>query len=463
VRYFLLVFVALIGPTGCNPSSSAVANRSGATPENSLKVKVSSPKEQPLRWIVEQPGTVEPLEITPLVAKLPGYIKSIAPDIDALKKGIQLPGKQANVIDIGSEVENGQLLATMDIPELDAELVEKKSLLARAKAEKAQAEKELAVAESQVNTAISMVAEAEAGVYRADTDVVRWKAELDQVNTQIAGGVGDTQTRNVVTKSWEAAKAAKLEAEARIATARALVLERKARKERAAAEVDTAQARVEVASSEMERVKTLVGYMRITAPFPGIITARYVNTGDFRQPTVSNQNPVLFTVARVEILRVFVDIPEDSADKANPGTPVIVKVPALAGREYALTVTRTTRVLNPNSRTLRIEIDIDNTDRQLKLGTYVIAKVFATTPSAMLIPAGCVLAADETHYVYLVEAGKAVKYRVQLGHAENGMVQVHGKRKASSTAGNWEKFTGSEQVITGNLGALAEGLSVTPE
>ncbi|MGA3189425.1 MAG: hypothetical protein ABSF22_20160, partial [Bryobacteraceae bacterium] len=149
----------------------------------------------------------------------------------------------ATVIDIGSEVESGQLLATLDIPELEAELAEKKALFIRAKVEKAQAEKELIVAESQVTTATSMVTEADAGVFRADTDVVRWKAELDQVNTQISGGVGDTQTRNVVTKSWDAAKAAKMEAEAKVATAKALVLERKARKERAAADVGFDQRR----------------------------------------------------------------------------------------------------------------------------------------------------------------------------------------------------------------------------
>ncbi len=463
MRPFLWLFVFLICPIGCNKTPSQAPDTANQTETNTVKVKVSNPKQQTLHWIIEQPGTVEPLEVTPVVVKLSGYIKSIAPDTSARKAGIKLPGGQPTVIDIGSEVEEGQLLATLDIPELEAELVEKKSLFGRAKVEKAQTEKEFLVAESQVVTASSMVTEAEAGVVRAETDVVRWKAELDQVNTQIAGGVGDTQTRNVVTKSWDAAKAAKLEAEAKVATAKALVLERKARKERAAADVDTAQARVEVASAEVERVKALVGYMQITSPFPGIITARNVHTKHFMQPLAGNQNPVLFTVARVDVLRVFVDVPEDSSDKADPGTVAVIRVPSLAGREYAATVTRTTRVLNPNSRTLRVEIDIDNADRALKPGSYVVAKLLATSSNAMLIPTGCVLAADETHYVYLVEGGKAIKYRVQLGHADNGMIQVHGKRKASSTAGSWEKLTGSEQVIDGNLGALADGISVKLE
>ena len=463
MRQLVILVIVLFCSVGCNKSSSQVPNAANPTEAEAIKVKIVHPKQQQLNWVVEQPGTVEPLEITPIVAKLPGYIKSIAPDTAAIKKGLKLPGGQPSVIDKGSEVESGQLLATLDIPELEAELLEKKAFLGRARAEKTLAERELAVTETQVNTAISMVAEAEAGVFRADTDVVRWKAELDQVNSQISGGVGDTQTRNVITRSWEAAKAAKLESEAKVITARTLVLERKSLRDRAAASVETAQARIEVATADFERVKTLVSYTKITSPFPGIVTARNVHTGHFMQPTNGNQNPILFAVARVDVLRVFLDVPEEAADKADPGTPAIVSVPSLGGREYSLSVTRTTRVLNPDSRTLRVEIDIDNADRALKPGTYVVAKIAASTPNAMVIPTGCVLAADETHYVYLVEHDRAVKYRVQLGHTDNGVVQVYGRRKASRTGGVWEKFTGSEQLVLGNLGALADDVVVKPQ
>lgn len=463
MRLYLSLVIVLSFLVGCNKSSSQVTNNANPSEAGAIKVKIAHPKQQQLSWVIEQPGTVEPLEITPIVVKLPGYIKSIAPDTAALKKGTKFPGGQPVVIDKGSEVETGQLLATLDIPELEAELLEKKAFLGWAHAEKALAVKELAVAESQISTAISLVAEAEAGVVRAETDVVRWKAEVDQVNSQITGGVGDTQTRNVVIKSWDAAKAARLESEAKVITAKTLVLERKALRDRAAAAVDTAQARLDVAAADVERVKTLVSYTQITSPFPGIVTARNVHTGHFMQPMNGNQNPILFTVARVDVLRVFLDVPEDAADKSDPGTPAIVTVPSLGGREYSLSVTRTTRVLNPDSRTLRVEIDIDNADRALKPGTYVVARIAATTPSAMVIPTGCVLAADETHYVYLVERDRAMKYRVQLGHTDNGLIQVYGRRKASRTGGPWEKFTGSEQVVLGNLGALADEVAVKVE
>jgi HlyD family secretion protein len=461
VRRYHLLFIPILFSLGCNKSSSP--GQATVAESATVRVKVSKPKQQPLNWIIEQPGTVEPLEVTPIVAKLPGYIKEIAPDKAALKAGTKFPGGQPVVIDIGSEVEAGQLLATLDIPELEADFLEKKAMLERSQAEKIQADKELIVAVSQVTISETMVDEAIAGVARADADVVRWKAELDQVNTQISGGVGEIQSRNVVTKSWEAAKAAKMETEAKVATAKASVLERKAKKDKAAADVETAKTRVLVARADVEKVNALVSYTQVTAPFAGIVTARNVHTRHFTQPSVGSQNPILFTVARVDVLRVFVDIPEDSADKADPGAQVVIRVPSLGGREYSLTVTRTTKVLNPNSRTMRVEIDIDNVDRALKPGTYVVAKVFASTNNSMLIPTDCVLAADETHYIYLVEGGKAVKYRAQLGHTGNGVIEVFGRRKALSTAGPWEKFNGTEQVVTGNLGALADGIPVVVE
>jgi RND family efflux transporter MFP subunit len=426
-------------------------------------VKIATPKTQPLQWLIEQPGTVEPLEVTALVAKLPGYVKSIAPDRAAIKAGVKLPGDQEPVIDIGSEVVAGQPLATLDIPELDAEATEKTAAVKRAKTEEKQAEKDVEVAKALMIAGEALVKEAEAGSTRADADVVRWKAELDQVNAQIMGGVADVQTRNVVTKNWESAKAAKAEAEAKVATARAVVKERTSRLGRAEADVAAAAARVEVAEAESARVQRLLEYKAIVAPFAGVVTARNVNTRTFIQPATASQHHSLFTVARMDVLRVFADIPEASAEKAGAGAAAVVRVPALAGREYLATVTRTSRVVSPDTRTLRIEIDIENKDRAISPGMYVLVQIKASAAEAMVLPLGCVLAADETHYVFLVEGGKAVKYRVQLGRSDAGNVQVFGRRLATKTSGTWEPFTANDQVVNGNLGALSDGTAVAAQ
>lgn len=451
-----LILLALVG---CNRSAPPAPAGAATTDSGPVKVKVASPKTQPLTWVIEQPGTVEPLEVTPITAKLPGYVQSIAPDEVAVKAGVKLPGGQPPVIDIGSEVGPGQLLATLAIPELDAEAAEKVAAGDRARAELKQAEASVAVAAAQVASAEAFVKETEAAVARADADVVRWKAELDQVNAQIMGGVADTQTRTVVTKGWDAARAAKLEAEAKVATSRALVKERSAFQAKADADVEAARSKVKQAEAEAARVESLRSYTRIVAPpFPGIVTARTVHPRHF----VESSGKSLFTVARLDVLRVFAEVPESSADKAGVGAAAVVRVPALGGREYPATVTRTTRVVNPETRTLRVEIDLENADRALAPGAYAVVQIKATT-EAVVLPSACVMALDEAFYVYLVEGGKAVKYRIQPGRSDGSHVQVLGRRAAMLTAGAWEKFTGTEQVVNGNLGAIADGTAVTTQ
>jgi multidrug efflux pump subunit AcrA (membrane-fusion protein) len=156
-------------------------------------------------------------------------------------------------------------------------------------------------------------------------------------------------------------------------------------------------------------------------------------------------------------------VPEVSAEKAGVGTAAAVRVPSLGGREFPATVTRTTGIVDPATRTMRVEIDIENKDRGLRPGLYATVRINAEAADATVLPAACVLPADETHYVYVVEDGKAVKYRVQLGRSDPGTVQVLGRRRATATAGVWERFTGAEQVVEGNLGALSDGIEVKVE
>src|SRR5262245_48535789 len=294
----ILLTVAALAPLGCN-RAPAPASGGANQPSGPPVVKVTRPAQKPVRWTIEQPATVLPLEITPVVAKLPGYLKTIAPDLAAIKAGVKLHGDQQPVIDIGSVVQADQLLATVDIPELTAELAQKKASVELAQAEKQQTERERDVADAQIAAAEEMVKEADAGIAKADADITRWKTELDQVNSQIMTGVSDTQTRNVITKNWEAAKAAKTEAIAKVATAGAVVKERKARRARVQADVDAAEARVKVAEAELERVRALVSYTQVKAPFPGIITVRHVHPGHFLQPAAGTHGTVLFTVARL--------------------------------------------------------------------------------------------------------------------------------------------------------------------
>jgi RND family efflux transporter MFP subunit len=415
-------------------------------------VKVASPKKQPVRWVVEQPASVMPYEVTPLVAKLPGYVKTIAPDESAVANG-----KKDAEIDLGSEVKKHQLLAALHIPEVEAKLAERQAAAAQAEAELDAARADLKVFDALVGEAKAKVTEAQAGVERAKADVDRWTTQLAYEEGLLKKGNFDPQSRDVTVKQLAAAKASVAETEARVVSAKATVEERQARRKRADADVRAAAARLEVAKAQVRMAEVDVSYLQVKAPFDGIVTTRNVHPGHFVQPGV-----VLFTVAQVGRVRVAVDLPEAAADKAGPGTPASVRVPALNNREYSdqVTVTRTAGVVLPDTRTLRAEIELNNPDRALKPGMYAHVTIQGVTAEATVLPAGCVLAADETHYVYLVENGKAVKYRVRVGRTEGGNEQVLDRRRATATVGDWVPFTGAEKVVVGNLGALTDGAAV---
>lgn len=445
VRCVLLLLLLLL-LLGCNKSHSPSGGATPSVDAGPLQVKVASPKKQTANAIVEQPATIMPYEVTPLVAKLPGYVGTIETDARAKRP-----------IDIGSEVKAGQLLATIAIPELNAKLAERLAVHEQAEAELAAAQGELKVYDAFVQEAEAKVSEARAGVDRARAEVSRWTTQLAYEDELLKKMTLDPESRNVTLKHLDTAKALQGEAEARVGSATAVVEERRARRRRGDADVRAAIARVRVADSQVKVVKADLSYTEIRAPFDGIVTTRDVHSGHFVQPGV-----VLFTVAAVHRLRITVDVPESSAVRALPGAAVVVRVPALNNREFAegVSITRTSGVIQPETRTLRTEIEIDNADGAIKPGMYAFATIKGDSVEAMVLPAACILAADETHYIYLIEGGKALKYRVRVGRTEGGTTQVLDRRRATATSGNWVTFSGSESAVVGNLGALTDGAAV---
>ncbi|MFO0803313.1 MAG: efflux RND transporter periplasmic adaptor subunit [Gemmataceae bacterium] len=413
-----------------------------------IAVKTASPKKQTLHWTVEQPATVAAYESTPVAAMIAGYVKAIATD------------KQGKPIDIGSVVERGQPLATLDVPHLEAEAEQKKAGVAQAVAEHEQVKKDVAVADAQVTAAKAMLKEADAGIAKATAEYDRWKAELAQADDLVSRKVIDTQSRAVVFKQFQSAEAGQAEAAARVNTAKATLAEREAKRAKVDADVLAAAAKVKVAEAAAKEVQARVGYTVIPAPFDGIVTARNVHTRHFVQPPAGGTGQPLFVVARLDIVRIFTDVPEASAAKAVAGAKAMVRIPALGNAELPAAITRTAGVVDPATRMLRAEIDLANEKRMLQPGLYAFVRIEAEAADAVLLPAACILAADETNYAYLVEDSKAVKYRVQVGRSEGTAMQVLGRRKATATGGEWIPFTGTERVVQGNLGALADGVEV---
>jgi multidrug efflux pump subunit AcrA (membrane-fusion protein) len=426
ITTFLAAFIGL---------TVVVVAFSAADPPSS--VAVGPPERRALKHVVEQPGRVEALAQTPIHAKVSGFVSAWHKDI-------------------GDAVDAGTPLADIAVPELEQELLQKQALVAQAAAEVEQAQKLLAAAAANTQSAAAAVAEAEAGRARARANYDRWQSEAKRAAALFAGKVIDEQNRDETVNQLRAAEAALQEVEARVKSAEAQRLESTARKDRAAADVKVAAAKEKVAVADEARVKALVGYTHIVAPFKGRVTARHVDVGHFLQPNQAGEP--LFVVTQADPVRVFVDVPEVDAAWVKAQDPATVRVQALRGRAFPGNVTRTAWALDPRSRTLRTAIDLPNPDGLLHPGMYAFAAVTVTLPESWTLPAAAVVRQGETATGFLVRDGKAVRAGLHIGHADGGRVEVF-RVEVPPGSGKWADVTGGEAFVLSAAG-IKDGQAV---
>jgi HlyD family secretion protein len=454
----LLLAAVLVWPAaaGCNKKPAAAG---GPAPAAGPQVTVVKPEVRPVKRVVEQPGTVQAFEETALYANLTGYVGAVADDPEKVERIAKNTAAKEwpdhdRFIDIGSRVKKNWVLARLTVPELDEEVNQKEALVRQAAAEVVQAEKALAAAAASVASATAAVAEAEAGVDRAQALHERAQKEVDRVAKLLTGGVGDLQTRDETLNQFRAAEATRKEASARVLSARAAVRKAEADEAKAVADVDAAKARAEVAAAGVARVKALRGYTEIKAPFDGVVTRRGVNPGNL---VSAGDKTAVFVVARIDPVRVVVNVPEADAGLVAVGQTVRLSLQTAPGQDEPGKVARTSWSLEPGSRTLRTEIDLPNAKGLVRPGTYAYARLAAELPAAWSVPTAAVGKVNDESVVYLVEGGKAVRVRVELIRGDSQFTQIRRYKKPGAT--DWTDVTGSESVAT-PAAALTDGQAV---
>ncbi len=233
-------------------------------------------------------------------------------------------------------------------------------------------------------------------------------------------------------------------------------------------DVTAARARALVSQEAEARLKALVGYTRIVAPYKGVVVIRNANTGDYVQPGSGDLSDAardrsatrgglpIYVVARTDKVRVYVDVPEIGADLVKVGSKATVRIQAENYAEIPGEVTRTSWALRAQSRTLRAEIDLPNPDARMLPGTYATGVIPIRRSEVRSVPSSAVVMLGNQNYCYLYEKGKAVQTAVQTGISDGKWVEVVRKRVENK----WMAFTGDEQVILGDLGELSDGLPV---
>ena len=294
-----------------------------------VQVAVAKREDGPVPFTL--PGTVSAFDQSTLYARATGYIAE-------------------RRVDIGSRVKQGDLLVRISAPDLDQQL-------AQANAQLVQTQAALAQANAQVDQAKSSSDLAKVTNGRTSTLAnLGWETRQNADNTRL-GLVGSTA-------SLGAAQAAVKVAQANLAAQYATVL----------------------------RLKQLTAYENVTAPYDGVITSRAVDTGDLVSADSNGAGNVLFTLARDNVVRVSVSVPQSGAIGIRDGLQAQVRVPELPGRVFTGTVARSAVALVQASRTMQSEVDVPNVDGTLRPGLYVTVEIgIPRTAPGIVVPSEAII------------------------------------------------------------------------
>jgi RND family efflux transporter MFP subunit len=416
---------------GCGAQVAADHSQpKSSTVSEALEVVMAGPPvRKTLTLTSTQPARIESIEQTPLHSKLAGYVAEV-------------------LVDYGDEVTAGQPLVKLSVPEMEVDVAQKQALIDQAAAEVAQAEAARQSAEAAVATAESKVVQAEALIARNKADIERWQSEFTRYEKLVTGGSVNQQLLDETKQKLRAAEAGRTEADAGIAAAKAALVQVQSGVQQAASDIVAAKARQRVAEANLKHAETLLSYAEIKAPFAGVIIRRGADPGHYVQPAGASGGPLL-VIARADVARIFIAVPELEAGYVDVGDEVTLAVQSLRGAEFRGKVTRTSKVLDESSRSLLTIVDIDNKDGRLRPGTYATAKLKLDEHKDVLtLPAAAVVRQDREVFCYRLAGGKATKTPIQLG---------------LRVGDDWEIASGisdGDSVILNKAGSLKDGQAV---
>jgi membrane fusion protein (multidrug efflux system) len=192
--------------------------------------------------------------------------------------------------------------------------------------------------------------------------------------------------------------------------------------------VDDLRGQWEVAKAKLQRTQTLLQFARITAPFSGTITARFVDPGAYI-PAATSGNPsqsvALATLMDFSRVRVQVYVPESEVPFIRNGVPVKLTVEELPGKSFAGSVTRFAYALDQATKTMLTEIELPNPSGELRPGMYASALIeVERKKDALLLPAQAVSIEKTGSFVFLVSEGKVKKVAVHTGFNDGTNIEL---------------------------------------
>ena len=339
-------------------------------------------------------GEFIPYQEIEMHAKVSGYVRKIN-------------------VDIGDRVKTGQVLAVLEVPELMAQLQGAGAGVRHS--------------QQEVERALNEVARDQAQYAALHANSQR----LEEANRARAGLIAQQELDDALAK--DRASAAQVES--------------------AKSALSAARQQLEMSQATNTQVSAMTDYTRIVAPFDGVVTWRYADTGALVQAGTSNSNsaPVV-KLAQVNILRLRIPVPESLAAAVRIGEPADVTVTS-SGEHFTGHVTRFTDALDRTTRTMQVEIDVPNENYKIQTGMYAdVSLQTQSSPDALTIPVQAVQHHDGKTSVLVVDQQNRVQVReIQTGLEDPARVEV------------LSGLSQGERVIVGNFGSFQPGQVVEPK
>jgi len=322
----------------------------------------------PLENAITLSGEFRPFQEVDVHAKVAGYIRQI-------------------FVDVGDKVREGQVLAILEIPELNAQVEGAQADIRRSQDAIHRAQSEIEGAES---------------THRAYHAAY---TRLKQASEERPGLVAEQELDDALAKDQET--------DAQISSTRAALAE--------------SQNQLAMAQATLDRLSALQAYSHITAPFAGVVTKRYADTGALIQAGTasSTQSMPVVQLAEWSLLRLVIPVPESAVPQLHVGSTVQVHVPAL-NRDFPGRVARFADALNDETRTMHTEIDVENSQDRLTEGMYAEVKLgLQKEDDALTVPVQAVVQAGNEHYVLVLDDHDRIQRRdVELGEQTSTRIEI---------------------------------------
>jgi RND family efflux transporter MFP subunit len=336
---------AALGAIGCADASAHPLTGAGEG-KPVIDVEVATAARRDISRKIELPVQLFPWQHTDVVAKVTGYIRTV-------------------LVDRGSHVKQGDVLATVWDPELSVEL-------AHEQAEVVAGEKEVLALTAKRD--LHQVIAARYAALIPDRAATQTQADIENADFAVT-----------------------------------------------AAEAEKAKATVLALKERVRTTETLLGYTTVRAPFDGIITERFVHEGTFVE---MGKGTLLFHAVQLNVLRATIDVPEASSPLVTPGTRVSIQFSELGPEWTELTVTRSAQELDVRTRTLRVEADLSNPKERMQPGMYGQSMItLEQHKDAVTIPSAALLR-EGGDSVLVVQNGVATRVPIEVGLRDDTSVEA---------------------------------------